>query len=934
MKDFIIQYKWGYPKTMAPLAIEMDAIKRGGRWKKMNGDYAGEGLEYHFRKGMSLCWPGLVFHKWLDDFIHEYLQHRLIGLMGSASTAKSHDAAIVGLFDYMCFPYETTAIYCSTTRELLRQRIFGEVVGLHKRAKKIHNWLPGKLIESRDRIVTSDIDEESEGRDFRNGLLGVALKSGESWIGLSSFVGIKNKRVRLFIDECGVIRVPVGDAIANLDANKDFKCVPIANPRDITDEFGKICEPSGELGGWDGGIDQQLYSKTFATKRADGVVCQRVGTDSPNLDGNMGIPLMDQGFIDRQVSFYGKESLQYTMMCLGIMPRGQGYRRVLTKQTIEQHGATNQPIWLNSSRKKLASLDAAYGGVGGDRCILKFGEFGEEMNGPAIEADGTLNMDGFVHQPSPDKLKRNIFAVTETLLVPIDRKISEEPEDQIAKYCMNECKKRGVSPECFFFDSGMRAKLIQAFMRLWSNKVQAIDSGGKPTERPVSYDIEMPCDKHYRKFITELWYSVRYVVLSNQFRGMTSGEIEEFSSREWGMVGNNLIEVEPKDMMKKKCFLAGTKVSTPSGDVEIENLKIGDFVLTPHGPSRIIKTHCNDSPESLCQLELSNGRTLTGTGTHEIFTWDKGWNTIDTLSLCSILEPVEFLPLWNLANALFTKTMSIGFKRSVAIIKETATSNTLNRRGFFTELSGLTTAGLFLKVGTSIISTVIGKITASATSLWLTLKNISQNTCGSVSKILSSESPALSFSQIGLLNLAFGIDPMRAESGTVKTPYGFGKTEKQPQQHAPNAERSFSVLSQGLNFVRTNASIKRPIEGIKKTLEYALFAARIISVIFIGRRQLVPRRVLVVSAGTGQKVYNLTLAEHNCYYANGILVANCGRSPDEADAVALLVEGARRMGFVIRRLKPIAEDEEDSVWKSEFTGKAKKFWSAGQMNYS
>lgn len=552
MANHIRLYNWGFAENTDPLALEMHCIERGGQWKKANGEMAGNGMEFHFKRGIKLCWPDLVFHKWLDDFISEYLKHRVIGLMGPASSAKSHDAALCGLFDYFCFPTCTTGIYCSTTRELLRQRIWGEVVGLHKRAQKLHEWLPGKLIESRDRIVTSVEGAEAEGRDFRNGLLGVALKSGESWVGLSSFVGIKNKRVRLFVDECGVIRVPVGDAIANLDANKDFKCVPIANPRDITDEFAKICEPSSEIGGWDGGIDQQLFSKVFPTKRIDGVVCQRVGTDSPNLDGSMGIPLLDQGFIDRQVSFYGKESLQYTMMCLGVMPRGQGYRRVLTRLTIEQHGADKPALWLNTNRKRLAGLDAAYGGVGGDRCILKFGEFGEEMNAGPIAEDGTFNMDGLVSQPEPESMKRNIFSVTETLLVPIDRKMSKEPEDQIAEYCMKECHKRGVPPEHFFFDSGMRAKLVQSFMRIWSVKVQAIDSGGTPTDRPVSYDIKMPCNKHYRKFITEMWYSVRYVVLSHQFRGMTAGEIEEFCSREWGMVRNNLIEVEPKDAMKKK----------------------------------------------------------------------------------------------------------------------------------------------------------------------------------------------------------------------------------------------------------------------------------------------------------------------------------------------------------------------------------------------
>ena len=551
MANTKLLYNWMWPKNMTPLAIEMECVRKGGTWTWGKGNTSGKGLEFHFRAGLALCWPGLVFHKWFDDFIHQYLNNRLIGLMGPASTAKSHDGAICGLFDYYCFPTSTTGVYCTTTRELLQQRIWGEVVGLHKRAQALHPWLPGHLIESRLRIVTSDRDEGSEGRDFRNGLVGVPCKQGESWVGISAFVGIKNKRVRLFIDECSLLPKSIVDAISNLDSNADFKCVPMANPKDPTDAFGSLCEPAAEVGGWEGGIDQEPRSKMWPTKRTGGVCLQRVGTDSPNLEGKLGIQLITQAFIDRNVSFYGTDSLQHTMMDIGIMPRGQGSRRVLTRQAIEQYGAKLPPLWQNSNRTKIAMLDAAYRGVGGDRCILKFAEFGEEA-GNDKDDQGVVLMSSLVTQPDPTKSKRQIFAITETLKVPISNKILNDPEEQIAAFCMSECIKRGVDPEHFFFDSGMRTALVQSFMRLWSVKVQSIDFGGSPSDRPVSHDIDVPCNRYYKKFVSELWFSVAWMVKSGQFRGMTGGEIEEFCSREWGLVGNNLTEVEPKADMKKK----------------------------------------------------------------------------------------------------------------------------------------------------------------------------------------------------------------------------------------------------------------------------------------------------------------------------------------------------------------------------------------------
>ena len=98
----------------------------------------------------------------------------------------------------------------------------------------------------------------------------------------------------------------------------------------------------------------------------------------------------------------------------------------------------------------------------------------------------------------------------------------------------------------------MRTTLVSAFARLWSPNVCPIDFGGKATDRKVSEAIDVKCVDYYSKFVTELWFSVRYIVESGQFRGMTDDLCYEFSAREWTMVGANQIEVEPKKKMKEK----------------------------------------------------------------------------------------------------------------------------------------------------------------------------------------------------------------------------------------------------------------------------------------------------------------------------------------------------------------------------------------------
>jgi hypothetical protein len=62
----------------------------------------------------------------------------------------------------------------------------------------------------------------------------------------------------------------------------------------------------------------------------------------------------------------------------------------------------------------------------------------------------------------------------------------------------------------------------------------------------------MPCKDYYFNYVTEMWYSVRHIVESGQFRGMTEDVLMEFCQREWGMTGRNKIQVEPKEDMKLK----------------------------------------------------------------------------------------------------------------------------------------------------------------------------------------------------------------------------------------------------------------------------------------------------------------------------------------------------------------------------------------------
>lgn len=539
-----------WQKTVDPANLHLSCIKMGGKWiNKSTGEEAGGGLEHHYKEFIRIVWPWVLQHRWFDLILKNYLTHRTIVLIGPASSSKTFSSALLVLVDYFAHPDCTTVICCSTTKERLQDRVWADVTKLFRDAKKNHPWLPGNVIEGRLRIVTDSRKDSPDGRDFRNGMVGVPCKRGEAFTGLQDFAGIKNKRVRLLGDELSLLPRAFCDAISNLDKNPDFKCIGIGNPKETTDALGVLGEPASHLGGWDGGIDQQFGTKTWAIRRDEGIAIQLPGDDSPNLDGLLGIPLISQADMNRDISFYGKESLWYTMMDLGRMPKGQGSRRVLTRQLCLKYNTMDEPIWRDNNLKRIAFLDAAYRGVGGDRCVFGFLEFGHEVPMEKFSMPDSA----IAHSMAFSSTNKQILALKEMMIVPIDPGLDEPAEYQIANFCMKQCEERGIPPEDFFYDAGMRTSLVSAFVKVWNSPAETVDFGGSPSNEPVSDNIPTPCKEYYSKFVSELWFSVRLAVEAGQIRGFTEDVIMEFSAREYGKVGGNKTEVEPKEKVKEKC---------------------------------------------------------------------------------------------------------------------------------------------------------------------------------------------------------------------------------------------------------------------------------------------------------------------------------------------------------------------------------------------
>jgi hypothetical protein len=306
----------------------------------------------------------------------------------------------------------------------------------------------------------------------------------------------------------------------------------------VIDPLGKAAEP---LDGWDNHLDAEKTS-TWKTKFMDGMCVNLIGLDSPNFDFPQDQPprfkyLTHQKKIDSIIRSYGKDSFEYYSQCVGTMKIAMLDKRVLNRPLCRKHDVQGDVIWSGDKITKICGVDAAYGG---DRCVGGHIEFGKDMDGKIVLK---------VHPP---------------FLVPISIKPGSPPaEDQIANWVKDYCESESIAPENFFHDATGRGSLGTAVANIWSSHTNPVEFGGAPSRRPVHQGEWLideltgekrlkRCDEHYDRFVTELWYSIRYTAESNQLKNLPEEVMDELCSRDWDRPTHKKIELETKQEMKKR----------------------------------------------------------------------------------------------------------------------------------------------------------------------------------------------------------------------------------------------------------------------------------------------------------------------------------------------------------------------------------------------
>lgn len=536
----ILKYNVKFPAEWNNLQIEMWMIKKGGYWKDEHGEeMLGNGLPYHYEQVRKILWPKLDTHRWHILCRDEILKNKVTVLMGPGSSGKTHSAAWVYLVEYMVFPEETCVLVSSTDIRGLKMRVWGEITMLWQQAReKYPDDIPGHLLDSKIAITTDELDdgdfEERKVRDMRKAIIGIPCVQGGRFVGLSKFHGIKQKRLRLIADEASMMDGSFLSSFANLNKNEDFRAVVLGNPNDPLDPLGRAAEP---IDGWTAHMEPTKTS-VWETRFMGGRCVNLIGTDSPNFDFPENEPTKYKYLINREkiaetLSFFPKDSVEYYSQCIGSMKVGVLLRRVLTRDTCRQFGAQEKVIWKGTPTTKVYFVDASYGG---DRCVGGWGEFGEDINGKIVLS----------------------FSEPKVIPILVGSGDDMDAEYQIAKYVKADCEEEGVLARNMFHDATGRGSLGTALSRIWSADTNPVESGGPPSDRPVSLDtfINDPqngqrrlrlCSEHYDRRVTEFWFSVRFAVEAGLVRNLPEEAMDELCTRKWDYKKNNTYAVEVKD---------------------------------------------------------------------------------------------------------------------------------------------------------------------------------------------------------------------------------------------------------------------------------------------------------------------------------------------------------------------------------------------------
>lgn len=401
----------------------------------------------------------------------------------------------------------------------------------------------------------------------------------------------------------------------------------------------------------------------------------------------------------------------------------------------------------------------------------------------------------------------------------------------------------------------------------------------------------------YENLNAEVWWRMR----EGYAKGLDVEEDSllrsEVSSRKYIIQSDKRIKLESKKDMRKAgrkspdtCLVAGTMVLTNKGEVPIERIKPGMQVLTRQGYQKVVAARMTISTAPVVRVALSNGRALIGTPDHPVWTDNRGFVCLDTLTMYDILRPYTIearsISEW-LSRILFIGTGSClcggqslhdGICGITTGLTTRIQESALKVLALFIVRFGRHATAQYRSTASFITRIVIPSTTSR--EIWNALRP--KSTCRSI--LLSNQRSCSDRGGLRqLIWLGFGMVVLRGCNGTLRMARQFGLSARRLNGFVLNAVTNMNLCADGIaiSFVpRTVETATATVnDGISKSVNVGIVGR---SLWATGREinDSVPVRVLSVTDAGTASVYNLQVERANEFFANGVLVHN-------SDAVAM-----------------------------------------------
>lgn len=327
-----------------------------------------------------------------------------------------------------------------------------------------------------------------------------------------------------------------------------------------------------------------------------------------------------------------------------------------------------------------------------------------------------------------------------------------------------------------------------------------------------------------------------------------------------------------------QCFVAGTLIATPKGNIPIEKLKIGDEVITPFGNRKITDWAMTG------EKEVINKLGVVATKNHPVFTYEKGFINIDAITQALTNDKISLggLISWRIQKLLFTMELSTqdqGRDLITSVGKEKKMERLLIKDCMLL-FGKMLMDKKYLKATKFITSILTLTITTLKTWSVYQGKNIESYT--RMRKHASKKKNKLNILKKLDRSQKHGTLVKKVLNGTKDIVKNHWVKLKQKNTLVNNAEKNSYRSIINHDSVRTTAILNGDINTKEKQLKENVSSVeknlKPKSPIVKGQaRKHVAGVVEESSIGNAnvQKVYNITVDIDHCYYANGLLVSNC-----------------------------------------------------------